>query len=59
MPQEEGLLVQAGSAPVPATLEAKVENFFANRVEPHCGQGVPSHLVERTWISESFPHWSQ
>lgn len=59
MPQEEGLPVQAGSAPAPATLEAKVENFFDNRAEPHFGQGVPSHWVERTWISESFPHCSQ
>lgn len=58
-PQEETLPEQAGSALASAVLDAKVENFFDSRMEPHFGQGVPSHFVERTWISESFPHWSQ
>jgi hypothetical protein len=59
MPQEEGWPEHDGSPPEPGTAEANVENFFDSRVEPHFGQGVPSHLAERTRISESRPHCSQ
>jgi hypothetical protein len=61
MPQELGCPVQAGpaSSPPPRPAAAKVENFFTNWVEPHLGQGVPSHWVDRTSTSESFPHFSQ
>jgi hypothetical protein len=59
IPQEDGVPVQAAGADCPAMLEANVENFFDRRVDPHCGQGVPSQALERTSTSESFPHFSQ
>jgi hypothetical protein len=59
MPHDFGWPEHAGSPPEPGTADAKVENFFASRVEPHFGQAVPSHLAERTRISESRSHWSQ
>jgi hypothetical protein len=52
MPQE------VGSLP-PALLEAKVENFFSKRVEPHCGHCVPSQSLDRTSTSLSFSHFRQ
>jgi hypothetical protein len=39
--------------------EANTENFLLNFVEPQWGQGVPSHLTERTNTSLSFPHLPQ
>ena len=59
MPQELGLPEHDGADSSPPLLEAKTESFFCNFFEPHFGQGVPSHLLERTKISESFPHFSQ
>jgi hypothetical protein len=59
MPQEPGLPVQDGSEPEPAMLEAKTESFFDSLAEPQCGHGVPSHLLERTSTSLSFPHFPQ
>lgn len=58
--QEPGLPLQSGPAPAPApgddapaVAEAKTENFFSRRVEPHCGQRVPFQSEERTRISLS------
>jgi len=59
MPQERGVPVQVGSAPPSGAVEAKTDSFFSSRVEPQCGQGVPSHFAERTSSSLSFPHFSQ
>jgi len=59
MPQDFGWPVQAGGALSPAAAEAKTENFLDNFVEPQAGHFVPSHLDERTRISESPPHCSQ
>jgi hypothetical protein len=53
MSQELGLPLQTGASSLPRELEAKTESFFASRVEPQCGHGVPSHLVERTSTSLS------
>jgi hypothetical protein len=58
-PQELGWPVQPGSAPSRPLLEAKTDNFFISFVEPHFGQGVPFHWVERMSSSESCPHFSQ
>ncbi|HMO64191.1 MAG TPA: hypothetical protein PKE47_03015 [Verrucomicrobiota bacterium] len=60
-PHELGWPVQAGAspAPSPATDEAKIESFFVRRTEPHAGQGVPCHVVERTSTSLSRPQSSQ
>jgi hypothetical protein len=51
--QELGSPPQTGAAVLSAEVEAKTESFFARRVEPQCGQRVPSHLVERTSSSLS------
>jgi hypothetical protein len=63
MPQELGMPVQevgAGvAAEAPAVVEAKVENFFDNFVEPQCGHFVPSQSLERTRISLSVSHLPQ
>jgi hypothetical protein len=59
MPQELGLPEHDGAADSLATLEANTDRFFDNFLEPHCGQGVPSHLLERTRISLSAPHFPQ
>jgi hypothetical protein len=59
MPQELGTPEHPGAELSPATLEAKTESFLASRVDPQCGQAVPSHLVERTRISLSFSHFAQ
>lgn len=60
-PQERGWPVQAGASPPssPATEEAKVESFFVRWTEPHAGQGVPCHFVERNSTSLSRPQSSQ
>jgi hypothetical protein len=59
-PQELGTPEQAGASPAfPSIFEAKTENFFSSRVEPQCGQGVPSQFVERTNSSLSLPHRPQ
>ena len=59
MPHDLGCPVQVGPSLPPVALEAKTESFLLNLSEPHCGQGVPSHLVERTSTSLSRPHFSQ
>jgi|GEM_PF-3528986 len=62
MPHELGVPEQlggGGALPVLAVEEAKVENFFASRVEPQCGHFVPSQLLERTRISLSRSHFPQ
>jgi hypothetical protein len=52
-------LQEAGSEmPLPVPAEAKTENFFVRRVDPHFGQIVRSR-VERTSISLSVAHFSQ
>jgi hypothetical protein len=59
-PQEEGVPLQEGGAESAAPdVDAKTENFLVSRVDPHWGQGVPSHSVDRTNTSESFPQPSQ
>jgi len=50
MPQAGGALEVS-----PALLEANTENFFSNRLEPQCGQGVPFQSDERTSNSLSCP----
>lgn len=45
----------------PAVDEAKTESFFSRRVDPHLGQRVPFHSVDRTRISlsvEQAPQWN-
>jgi hypothetical protein len=59
MPQERGWPEQDGAAASLATLDANTDNFLASFLEPHFGQGVPCHLLERTRISLSAPHLSQ
>ena len=55
IPQELGTPEQEGASP-PAVVAAKVENFLDSFFEPQCGQGVPSHRLERTSTSLSFSH---
>jgi hypothetical protein len=60
MPQELGLPEQESAAELsPAVLDANTESFFANFFDPHLGQGVPSHRLERISSSLSAPHFSQ
>jgi hypothetical protein len=61
IPQERGLPLQlaSGETPPPPPLEANTDNFFVNRFDPHFGQGVPVHLLVRTRISLSAPHFPQ
>jgi hypothetical protein len=58
--QEEGVPLHSGppllSLPAPALAEAKTESFLTSRVEPHRGQRVPFHSLERTRISLSASH---
>ena len=42
-----------------ATDEANTESFFDSFFEPQCGQGVPSHRLERTSNSKSFSQLAQ
>lgn len=58
-PHELGTPEHDGPLSCPLTEEAKVENFFVSRVEPHLGQGVPCQSLERTSSSLSAPHLSQ
>jgi hypothetical protein len=50
--------VHAGASSAPP-LEANTDNFLLNFVEPQCGHSVPSHFVDRTSTSLSFPHFPQ
>ena len=60
IPQERGLPLQAAaSAESPPLAEANTDKFFFSRFDPHLGQGVPVHLLERTRISLSVPHCAQ
>jgi hypothetical protein len=59
LPHERAFFARGASLAALAALEAKVENFFVILAEPHSGQGVPTHSVERTSTSESSPHCSQ
>jgi hypothetical protein len=61
MPQDFGTPEQTGAPSVApeAEVEAKVENFLWSFVDPQRGQGVPSHLLERTSTSLSVSHASQ
>jgi hypothetical protein len=60
IPQDRGLPLQAaGSGESPPPLEANMESFFVSRLDPHLGQGVPGHLLERMRISLSAPHFPQ
>jgi len=42
-----------------AAVEANTDNFFVSFLEPQCGQGVPSHRLERTSNSKSFSQPAQ
>jgi len=60
IPHDRGLPLQADvSAESPPPLEANTDNFFFKRFDPHLGHGVPVHLLERTRISLSAPHFPQ
>lgn len=60
MPHDRGFpLQEGGSDPSPPPADAKTESFFFNFFDPHLGQGVPAHLLERTRISLSAPHLPQ
>jgi hypothetical protein len=60
IPQERGFpLHDASVESAPPPLEANTESFFVRRFDPHLGQGVPFHLLERTRISLSTPHFPQ
>jgi hypothetical protein len=60
IPQDRGLPEQAGASEESlAPLEANTDSFFFNRFDPHWGHGVPVHLLERTRISLSAPHFPQ
>lgn len=65
--QEPGFPLQSAPEPAPAlpgdeapaVAEAKTENFFSRRVEPHRGQRVPFQSEERTRISLSVSQAAQ
>jgi hypothetical protein len=57
-PHDFGCPVQTGASSAPL-LDANTDNFLLNFVEPQCGQAVPSHLMDRTSNSLSFPHFPQ
>jgi hypothetical protein len=60
IPQERGLPLQSfADALFPAVLDAKTDNFFCRLVFPQLGQGVPSHLLDRTSTSLSLSHERQ
>jgi hypothetical protein len=59
IPQERGLPEQEGGSAVSPPLEEKTDSFFVSFFDPHFGQGVFSHRVERTRISLSAPHFPQ
>jgi hypothetical protein len=59
IPQELGWPVQAAPSEASPPLEAKSDNFLVNFLAPHSGQAVPSQRLDRTRISESFPHFPQ
>ena len=59
IPQERGFPLHAAASEDSPPLEANTDNFFVNRFDPHPGQGVPAHLLERTRISLSAPHFPQ
>lgn len=53
MPQDFGRPVHEGASALALPLAAKTENFLLSRLDPQCGQGVPSHFEERTNTSLS------
>jgi hypothetical protein len=57
-PHDFGCPVHAGASSAPP-LEANTDSFLLNFVEPQCGHAVPSHFVDRTSTSLSFPHFPQ
>jgi len=57
-PHDFGWPVHTGASSAPP-LDANTDSFLLNFVEPQCGHAVPSHFVERTSISLSFPHFPQ
>ncbi|HUD47104.1 MAG TPA: hypothetical protein VMR33_09750 [Candidatus Baltobacteraceae bacterium] len=60
IPHERGFPLHASaSGESPPPLDAKTDNFLVNRFDPHLGQGVPVHLLERMRISLSVPHFPQ
>jgi hypothetical protein len=50
---------QAIGSPPPALLEAKVENFFSNLVDPQWGHWTPFQSLDRTSTSLSLSHFPQ
>jgi hypothetical protein len=59
IPQERGLPEQPAGSEASPPPEAKTDNFFDSFFDPHFGQGVPFHLLERTRISLSAQHFPQ
>ncbi|MGA2176793.1 MAG: hypothetical protein ABSH38_17590 [Verrucomicrobiota bacterium] len=59
IPQEPGLPLQEAGSEESPPVEAKTDSFFVNFFDPHFGQGVPAHRLERTRISLSAPHFPQ
>jgi hypothetical protein len=57
-PQDRGVPEHVGASSAPP-LDANTDSFLLIFFEPQCGQGVPSHLLERTSTSLSFPHLPQ
>lgn len=49
----------AVEAPEPPPDEAKTDNFFSSRVDPHFGHRVPFHSLERTSTSLSASQAAQ
>jgi len=60
IPQDLGVPVQAGAAPLPATVaDANTESFLTSFAELQCGHFVPFQSRDRTRISLSVSHFSQ
>jgi hypothetical protein len=59
IPQEVGLPLQEGESSEAPPEEANTDSFLVNFFDPHLGQGVPFHLLERMRTSLSAPHFPQ
>jgi hypothetical protein len=57
-PHDRGFPVHTGASSAPPE-DANTDNLFFNFFDPQCGHGVPSHLLDRTSTSLSFPHFPQ
>jgi hypothetical protein len=59
IPHELGVPLHDAPSDESPPPEAKTESFFVKRFDPHLGQGVPFHLLERIRTSLSAPHFPQ